>query len=171
MTTVTDQEGRTSQEEEEEVLPEELVDPVEMDRGFSEERSDILDTNLPKIVGSRLGSFLEIWKEWCQDQWVVDILRRGYRIEFQETPRFQGVRIIPVPRDSTKRNALLGKVDELLAKSAIGEVKGNFQEGFYSTIFLAPKKNGTWRPVINLKKYIKKFKFKMTTLKQIIQEV
>ena len=43
-----------------EVLPEEVVDPGEMDRGFSEERSDILDTNLPKIVGGQLGSSLEI---------------------------------------------------------------------------------------------------------------
>ena len=127
-----------------------------------------------EIVGGRLERFLKIWEPWCRDQWAIEILRRGYCIEFQERPRFQGIRVTPIPQNADKRKSLLKEVEDLLRKSAIREVTENFQEGFYSTIFLAPKKNGTWRPVINLKplnQYIRKIKFKMTTLKQIIQEV
>ena len=53
-------------------------------------------------------------------------------------------------------------------------MKGNPHEGFYSRIFLAPKKGGKWRPVINLKplnQFIKKQKFKMATLQSTIQDV
>ena len=138
-------------------------------------KSDIANmTYNPEAVGGRLKRFLGIWKPWCQDQWAIDVLQQGYRIEFAEKPKFQGVRITPVPRNSAKRRTLLQEVDELLAKSAIHEVTENFQEGFYSTIFLAPKKKNTWRPIINLRplnQFIKKSKFKMTTLRQVIQEV
>ena len=62
----------------------------------------------------------------------------------------------------------------MLAKSAIHKVTYNFQSGFYTRIFLAPKKNGKWRPVINLKplnQYLKKQHFKMSTPADVIQEV
>ena len=152
-----------------------MEDRGEVDKVFPVGESDILKApHYPHTVGGRLEHFLRVWMPWCQDQWVIDILQRGYRIEFREIPRFQGIRITPIPRNSEKRRSLLGEVEDLLAKSAVREVTEKFQEGFYSTIFLAPKKNGKWRPVINLRPlnyYIMKSKFKMTTLRQIIQEV
>jgi hypothetical protein len=46
--------------------------------------------------------------------------------------------------------------------------------GFYSTLFLVPKKNDKMRPVINLKPlngYLKKTHFKMDTLSKVLNIV
>ena len=52
--------------------------------------------------------------------------------------------------------------------------KKDSMKGFYSTLFLAPKKNGKMRPVINLlplNRYLVKKHFKMDSMKQVIQLV
>ena len=63
-------------------------------------------------------------------------------------------------------------VRDLLAKQAIQEVT-NWGEspGYYSRYFLTTKKDGTLRPIFNLKKfnkYLVKEKFRMETLGQIL---
>ena len=105
---------------------------------------------------------------------MVETLEVGYKIEFLEIPRFRGVLSSQVPREESRSAILLKEVEDMLLKSAIRPVKGNPHEGFYSRIFLAPKKGGKWRPVINLKplnQFIKKQKFKMATLQSTIQNV
>ena len=105
---------------------------------------------------------------------MLETLEVGYKIEFLEIPRFRGVLSSQVPREESRSAILLKEVEDMLLKSAIRPVKRNPHEGFYSRIFLAPKKGGKWRPVINLKplnQFIKKQKFKMATLQSTIQDV
>ena len=105
---------------------------------------------------------------------MLETLEVGYKIEFLEIQRFRGVLSSQVPREESKSAILLKEVEDMLLKSAIRPVKGNPHERFYSRIFLAPKKGGKWRPVINLKplnQFIKKQKFKMATLQSTIQDV
>ena len=73
---------------------------------------------------------------------MLETLEVGYKIEFLETPRFRGVLSSQLPREESRSAILLKEVEDMLLKSAIRPVKGNPHQGFYSRIFLAPKKGG-----------------------------
>ena len=65
------------------------------------------------------------------------------------------------------------EVGSLLRKGAIEQVHEETL-GFFSYLFLVPKKEGGRRPVINLKplnQYIRKKSFRMTTLKEVGQSI
>ena len=73
--------------------------------------------------------------------------------------------------NSEKKKVLQKEVDSLLTKGAI-EVVRDSHKGFYSNLFLVTKKDGGFRPVINLSglnHYIKKKTFRMATLKDVSQ--
>jgi hypothetical protein len=70
------------------------------------------------------------------------------------------------------KRILLAEVSALLIKQAISPVYPPFGDGFWSTFFLAPKKTGDWRPILNLKplnKYVKPLKFRMDTLASVMR--
>ena len=84
---------------------------------------------------------------------MVSVLRDGYRIPFLD---HKLPPLSPTPRDfpsylgdREKFLALQGEVTELLAKQAIKEVTSE-TPGFYNRLFLVPKKEGTWRPVLDV---------------------
>ena len=68
------------------------------------------------------------------------------------------------------------EITELLQKNAIEEVIPLLQPGFYSNLFLVPKKDGGQRPVINLKalnRFVLKENFKMEgihTVKDLLRQ-
>ncbi|XP_065902413.1 uncharacterized protein [Dysidea avara] len=86
--------------------------------------------------------------------------------------------VIPhCPQYSAEQTHLISEeVTELLQKGAIGEIVPVKQPGFYSNLFLVPKKDGGKRPVINLKSlnnFVNKEHFKMEgihTLKDILRQ-
>ena len=66
-------------------------------------------------------------------------------------------------KNSEKKKVLQKEVDSLLTKGAIEVVRDSLK-GFYSNPFLLTKKDGGFRPVINLSvlnHYIKKKTFRM----------
>ena len=82
-----------------------------------------------------------------QDQWILDTIW-GFKIEFVAQPTQERQ-----PRAgmlSTSEQMLLAKeIAKLLAKGAITEVpQKRSLLGFYSSLFLIPKKVGGMRPVI-----------------------
>ena len=116
---------------------------------------------VPSEVAGRLASFVDTWKVLTKDTWVLDAIQ-GYHIPFSGKP-YQPHR----PQEgvfSQEQTALMKEeVDSLLQKAAISSCP-NTLEGFYSTLFLVPKKNGQMRPVINLKqlnKWVETPHFKM----------
>ena len=102
--------------------------------------------------GGCLWSYRQAWQEITSDQWVLDIIANGYG------PEFSGSRP-PLSREwrhlesasPTTMLTLQQEVDLLLAKEAIERVRHPESLGFYSRVFLLPKKNGKLRPVINLR--------------------
>ncbi|VDI03539.1 Hypothetical predicted protein [Mytilus galloprovincialis] len=70
---------------------------------------------------------------------------------------------------------ILAEVEDLIEKNAIEIVpQAEIHQGFYSTLFLVPKKTGDLRPVINLKplnQYLRKQHFKMDTLTKVLNLV
>ena len=123
-------------------------------------------------MGGRLGLFVREWSRITTDSWVLGTISKGYQLEFTETPPFSTpFRTTPVPSDPFLANLLREEVRSLLAKNAIVPLMGLHPEMVTSTFFLAPKKNGKWRPIINLKplnRFIVPAHFKMEHLRSIL---
>ena len=119
-------------------------------------------------VGGRLSLFLPFWQSITTDQWVLQVVKHGYRLEFESPPVSTGRR---------KTVLQLGEYD------MSGEVSGLYDNcsvryvppdqvdtGVYSTYFLVDKKDGGKRLILNLKtlnRCLVKRPFKMETLSSI----
>lgn len=106
-------------------------------------------------MGGRLARFSPVWERFTQDQWVVNTINQGFRIEFVSLPPPpSGIRHTPIPRTMECRLALQEEVASLLAKQVVEEVpQHEIGQGFYSTFFVVPKKPQGLRPILNLKPF------------------
>ena len=123
-------------------------------------------------VGGRLGQFATAWSRITTDSWALQTIRVGYRLEFTEPPEHLGIhRETPIPLERELAASLKSELSKLLTKRAVLEAKHLPEDFFMSTFFLAPKKGGKWRPILNLKplnRYIRPKRFRMETLHSII---
>ena len=104
------------------------------------------------LVGGCLQRHVQQWRDIGADDFCLDILTNGYSPDFKDqapplTREWQDYESATSP---LKKHLLGDQVVQLLGKNAIEKIRNNRSQGFYSNVFLVPKKNGTWRPVINL---------------------
>lgn len=142
---------------------------------FSFPNSDYPAPQIVKI-GGRVQEFCQNWKRITSDNWVIKIVSQGYLIDFiTEPPAFTGINSTDMFLDPTSKQCILEEVQNLLEKDAIELVsKDHSREGFYSRLFLIPKKGGGMRPILNVKplnKFVRKEKFKMQTVRTILQSL
>lgn len=112
------------------------------------------------VIAGRLMLFKDNWSKISQDQWI-----RGYKIEFLSSP-IQTVRPTGAILSDSQLVLVREEIEKLLTKGAITKVSQE-TPGFYSRLFLVPKKDGGMRPVIDLKSlnnYIPPHHFKMEGL-------
>ena len=91
---------------------------------------------------------LDTWRLYTSDPWILQTVS-GYQIDFDSCPVQQH---IPreIPFSDNEKMLVDIEIQTLLKKGAI--VPSFHEEGqFISTIFIVPKPNGKFRPVINLK--------------------
>ena len=124
---------------------------------------------LPDVpVGGRLSLFERKWGEVCEDSHALEAVRHGVSLSFLDRPPLLPEPVFSVRSD--KRHAeILFHVEEMLQKDAV-ERAPLPSHGYYSNMFLVPKKNGEMRPIINLKSLnnaVEKGKFKMETQRAI----
>jgi hypothetical protein len=124
----------------------------------------------PWPVGGRLCHFLDAWLSLTSDPWVLDIVQHGYRLTLSRPPPLSRSPLI-TPR-GPHYQLLLAEVQALLTKLAIERV-WDYQDspGYYSPYFLAPKKDGSLRPILNLKtfnNFVVKEHFRLETLSSIL---
>ena len=97
----------------------------------------------------------------------MSLLRWGYKIPFREQPPLSWEPVINSSYQDPQKNLLLQQaVDEMLLKGAIRLLESTSVPGFYSRLFLVPKKTGEMRPVIDLSalnKFVECPTFKMDT--------
>ena len=116
-------------------------------------------------MGGRLAHFAKNWEEISNDPWILETIR-GYQVEFHTIPQQVGYPN-EIQLDATQSQALTKEVEELVRKEAIVSPPYN-DVGFMSQMFLAPKSDGSWCPVINLKslnKYVIARHFKMESIR------
>ena len=121
---------------------------------------------LPNIpVGGRLAHFAQNWAEITDDKWVLSLVRKGYRIPFLERPNLSPNPIFfqqPLSQH-------LEEVASLLSKGAVEEIIPECP-GYYSRIFLVPKKNRKLRLIIDLSvlnHFVYTQTFKMETQRKV----
>lgn len=106
--------------------------------------------------------------------WVLNIIENGYSLQFRHRPpRFNGVVSSVVSPQNIP--VLRQEIDSLLAKRAIEVVSpSEIESGFYSCYFVVPKRDGGFRPILDLRpinRALYKCAFKMLTIKQILAQI
>ena len=122
-------------------------------------------------VGGRLAHFVEQWEELTNNKWVVSIDRNGFKIPFKSV---LPISVVPINLSQSSSLLLREEIVELLKKRAVERVRNPGTPGFYSQLFLVPKKNGKLRLMIDLSllnHYIHKQHFKMETVKSVRQSI
>ena len=102
-------------------------------------------------MGACLLRFTPQWNAITEDSWVRNVVARGYILPFKSQPPLSISPVdIQLPGDTDKCRILDTEILTMSQKQAIEPVTQPLSPGFYSHIFLVPKKNGKWRPVIDL---------------------
>ena len=113
---------------------------------------------------------MEQWEDLLTDnKWVLSIVRNGFKIPFRSVSPLS---VVPINLSQSSSPLLREEIAELLKKLGVERVWNLGTPGFYSRLFLEPKKNGKLCPVIDLSllnHYIHKQHFKMETVKSIRQ--
>ena len=98
---------------------------------------------------------------------IVQILKEGYPLPFWVRPKLtRSPAVISWYVNPYRNSYLLEALHQLIAKNAVELVKHQTSLGFFNRLFLVPKPNNKWRPILDLSKlnlFLKTEKFKMET--------
>ena len=100
--------------------------------------------------GGRLQFFIGGWSKITQDPWVLQVVR-GYQLDFSSYPPLHRPRYTQLALARDQKQAMEAEIQSLLEKQAIVRLTPPLSPGFYSSVFVVPKKDGGWRPIINLR--------------------
>ena len=126
---------------------------------------EVAQEEVDRPVGGRLQFFQKNWEKISQDEWILETMS-GCRVEFMSPPH-QGREPAFIQQDEEKSRALDAELEKLIAKEAIEPVYTPSQATFISPMFVVPKSDGSWRPVLNLKslnQYVRARHFKMESI-------
>ena len=102
-------------------------------------------------VGARLQQCWEKWETLGSSPKVVNTLREGYTLPFWFRPHLtRSPTVISNYHNPTKQSFLLEALYQLINKNAVEPVENQNSLGFYNRLFLVPKPNNRWRPILDL---------------------
>ncbi|XP_061478779.1 uncharacterized protein LOC133382992 [Rhineura floridana] len=125
-------------------------------------------------IGGRLLNFGGRWLRLTKVSWIRDLFSYGYTIEFWATPsdRFHPS---PCPRAPARHNIMQTAIHHLLDIAAIEPVPTTERsEGVSSLLFAVPKRDLSWRAVLDLKfvnRFVTYHRFKMESLHSITESL
>ena len=118
-------------------------------------------------VGARLQNIWQTWLDLGAGPKIVQILREGYTLPFRIRPNLTRSPTVVSRYVNPHRNSyLLEALHQLMDKNAVELVHNQTSLGFFNRLFLVPKPNNKWRPILDLSKlnlFLKVEKFKMET--------
>ena len=122
-------------------------------------------------VGARLQKFWQVWAQEGSSPRVVSILKEGYNLPFGLKPPLTRVPLIRSGYANPLRNSYLQEaLHSLLQKQAVEKVRVQSSLGFYNRLFIVPKPNQKWQPILDLSAlnwFLKVKTFKMETPESI----
>lgn len=122
-------------------------------------------------MGGRLREFFPAWSQISNSPWVLETIKSGLKFNFLSLPPTRFLVTGDYPSEAG-RAALLSEVRSLITKHVLIPVPlDQVGQGFYSTLFLIKKPDGSFRTIINLKplnKHLYCPSFKMETLKSTV---
>ena len=124
-------------------------------------------THVTSPLAGRTQKFLENWKKITRDRAILDIVK-GWEIPLLEAP-IQGKLPQAVRMNCEEELAMDLEIESMLTKGAIREAIPK-PDQFISNIFVTPKGEGQYRPIINLKQlnnFVPYHHFKMEGLKDV----
>ena len=102
-------------------------------------------------VGARLNQCWQKWETLGSSPKVVNILREGYTLPFRFRPHLtRSLTVISNYHNPTKQSFLIEALYQLINKNAVEPVDNPNSLGFYNRLFLVPKPNNRWRPILDL---------------------
>ena len=113
-------------------------------------------TNVPTVVinppvGERLHQFWEKWESLGSSPKVVTTLREGYTLPFRFRPNLtRSPTVISNYVNPLRQSHLLEALYQLVNKNAVEPVTNQNSLGFYNQLFLVPKPNNWWGPILDL---------------------
>ena len=119
--------------------------------------------------GGCLQFFIGAWSRITQDPWVLQVVC-GYQLDFSSHPPLRRPRHTQpaLARDQTQ--VIEAQIQSLLEKQAIVRLTPPLSPVFYSSVFVVPKKDRGWRPIINLRelnRYVISPHFKMENISNL----
>ena len=125
-------------------------------------------THVPnQTVGARLQKFWQTWLDLGAGPKVVQILKEGYTLPFWTRPNLsRSPTVVSLYINPHRNSYLLEALQQLIDKNAVELVQNQTSLGFFNRLFLVPKPNSKWRPILdlsNLNTFLKVDKFKMET--------
>ena len=112
--------------------------------------------NVPNVasvqpVGGRLQSFWEIWAHKGANPKVVSILKEGYVLPFKvRPPLVRDPLIVSGYVNPIRDSHLQAAVQALIEKKAVERVRVQTSLAFFNRLFIVPKPNHKWRPILDL---------------------
>lgn len=147
------------------------LQPRTRQSGVQQIPAELLDVSNLNFVAGGLANKIREWEKITSDWWILNTIL-GYKIEFDEIP-FQNKIPVPIKFNEKQTDIIDQEVIDLLNKNAINVSKFEANQ-FISNIFIVEKKNGKFRPVINLMKlneFITYHHFKMETLDVVLSSI
>ena len=118
-------------------------------------------------VGARLQNFWQVWLDLGAGPKVIQILKEGYTLPFRNWPRLaRHPTVVSCYANPHRNSYLLEALHQLIDKNAVELVLNQTSLGFFNRLFLVPKPNNKWRPILDLSQlnlFLKVEKFKMET--------
>ena len=119
---------------------------------------------------SRISQCLPAWEIITNDEWVLRVVRQGYKLQFKHDPPSTPYHGRNPPATPEAKDILDAEAAEVVLKGAATIVDHSLHE-ITSGFFARPKKEvGKWRPIVNpkyLNSFLRKISFRMTTVSDI----
>ncbi|KAG2212976.1 hypothetical protein INT45_013285 [Circinella minor] len=142
-------------------------------RPFKQQHQQQLQQHQSLIVSGRLSLYSATWARLSHSPWLHSVIKHGFKIHFDRPPPLSSQPRLQPKLNYQQQQLLQQEIDQLIQKRALEPVYDP-SPGFYSQMFVIPKKNGGHRPICNLKplnQFLTAPAFKMETIQEVLRMI